>query len=203
MYWKCFACGTINGGLSKRCGDRVIKNGKVTKNSGEGCGKHQDREEWFSPEDISVNANLTDANDIAKAEAGVDWFCGYCGSTQRGTNGECVVCGGDKKASKEDREGKYHPHLDEHIKHTINEPKDKSKFTKFVVGGLFVVPTLLGLFGLLTPRHVDAKVQSVSWTGTVHVERYSRFPDSGWMLRVMQRKFISMDQDFIITIMFS
>jgi len=38
MFWKCSACSTINGGLSKRCGERVVKGGKVVLSSGEGCG---------------------------------------------------------------------------------------------------------------------------------------------------------------------
>lgn len=192
MWWECSTCGTINGGLSKKCGERVIKDGKVTKGSGEGCGKPQDREEWFMPDDISVNANLTDAGDIAKAKAGADWYCGYCGSTQRRTNGECASCGGDKEASKEDRNGKYD--LKEVIKEARTKlptqrhetfppplsPVTKRNILPFAIGGAALVLLVWFFVWLFTPRYVEAKVQSVSWLGTVHVERYSRFPDSGW-----------------------
>jgi hypothetical protein len=206
MWWKCSTCGTINGGLSKKCGERVIKDGKVTKGSGEGCGKPQDREDWFMPDDISVNANLTDAGDIAKAKAGVDWYCGYCGSTQRRTNGECASCGGDKEASKEDRNGKYNAQslefsvpaeehsviaahewarerLRETPRHETFPPppvKTRRNILPFAIGGLALMLLVWFFVWLFTPRYVEAKVQSVSWLGTVHVERYSRFPDSGW-----------------------
>ncbi len=202
MFWKCSTCRTINGGLSKVCGERVIKNGKVTKGSGEGCGKPQDREGWFMPDDISVNANLTDDEDIAKATCGVDWYCGYCGSTQRRSNGECASCGGDKEASKEDRNGKLSDH-------TFDPPSDdtfervalpryesipprmppkkvlpfaipKKNVLPFVIGGTVLVLLIGFIVWLFMPRYADAKVQSVMWTGTVQVERFTRVPDSGW-----------------------
>lgn len=192
MFWKCSTCGTINGGLSKICGDRVVKDGKVTKGSG-GCGKPQDREEWFMPEDISVNANLTDEKDISKATCGVDWYCGYCGSTQRRSNGSCAICGGDKETSKEDRNGKFQTQktrqhksyeLDEvqYEEHSYSSTKTPTKrnILPFAIGGAALLLLIGFIVWLFTPKYVEAKVQSVSWLGTIHVERYSRFPNSGW-----------------------
>jgi hypothetical protein len=196
MYWKCSTCGTINGGLSKRCGERVIKDGKVTKSSGEGCGKHQDHEEWFMPEDISMNANLTDEKDIAKATCGVDWYCEYCGSTQRNSNGKCASCGGDKETSKEDRNGKHgswNPDNKEDLDHYKEEvgynpryesipPKIpmKRNVLPFAIGGAVLVLLIGFIVWLFTPKYLEAKVQSVAWMGTVQVERFVRVYDSGW-----------------------
>ena len=109
MVWKCKACGTFNGGLSKKCGERIYDNGVFrppTKFEIDNkiCGKHIEDEEWFWPEDISVNANLTDEEDLKKARAGADWVCHYCGSSRRRTDGKCEICGGDFDQAK-DRAG--------------------------------------------------------------------------------------------------
>jgi hypothetical protein len=207
MYWKCSACGTVNGGLSKVCGTRVVVRGKVYTDSGQGCGKPQDREEWFMPDDISKNANLVDSEDIAKATCGVDWYCAYCGSTQRKSNGECAVCGGDKESSEEDRNGKKAKNTSIHKKllrdtspHketvTSNQPsysertlspqyslppnQESRNILPFAIGGAILVMLIGFIIWLSTPRYVDAKVQSASWVGTVHVERLIRINDSGW-----------------------
>jgi hypothetical protein len=95
LWWKCSTCGTVNGGLSKKCGQRVIRNGKVSLNTNDGCGKAQDTEKWFDPIDDSHAAALTNTNHIKQATSGADWKCTYCKSTQRRLDGSCVNCGGE------------------------------------------------------------------------------------------------------------
>lgn len=183
MWWKCSACGTTNGGLSKKCGERIVKHGKVVTGTSLGCGKYQEREPWFMPCDISKKANITDSKELEKARAGVDWYCGYCGSTQRRSDGECSVCGGNKGFSTEDRDGKS-KFVDTDKKYVSETKSFNKKVRRFNLKNISII-AIIGIIILLfiyflTPRYVDAKVESVNWVGVITVERFKRIHDEGW-----------------------
>lgn len=198
MWWKCSACGTINGGLSKKCGERVIK--------GDGCGKAQERESWFPPDDISSKAALTDETEIRQALAGADWYCGYCGSTQRRLDGECANCGGNRGFATEDRFGKTkfydeyetpseHTEVKAERRHqsTVSSSRKRedrtsrhwpwtgtSRHWPWIAGAGLLVLVVGLIIWLLTPRYVEAEVTAVAWTSTVTVERYQVIKEEGW-----------------------
>jgi hypothetical protein len=188
MFWQCSACGTINGGLSKRCGERVVKDGKVVLSSGEGCGKDMDHQNWFMPQDISKYANLTEDKHIAQAKEGADWMCAYCGSTQRNSRGGCAVCGAGRELSNELQSEKriHQPAYEGPTYRELNYEdslpparSNKKRNILFAVGaGVVLVSGIL--IWIFTPRYVDAQVQSAAWTSVVQVERYKRIRDEGW-----------------------
>lgn len=198
MMWRCSACGAINGGLSKRCGERIFKGGRIVLGTSGGCGKSLEHEEWFAPDDISSNAALTNAEDISKALAGPDWRCCYCGSSQRRGDGECANCGGEEKPLQERATipsvtppSSYTPPVRTH-KHPYREsfPSDppRESFPNFRVsrswlpfaigGGVLALIAIVTM--LLWPRSVDAAVTAVQWQSTVTVERYKIRGEEGW-----------------------
>jgi hypothetical protein len=172
MYWKCSACGTINGGLSKKCGERVI--------SGSGCGKPLDHQNWFMPKDL--NNNLTDAEHIKQAKEGADWICEYCGSTQRNSLGDCAVCGGDREFSKKKESKQHHKTLQQHHKTESDQlPLFKPSKWPIIAGTTLSAIILIGiLIWAFTPKYIDANVRSVAWVGKVNVERYRKIKEEGW-----------------------
>jgi hypothetical protein len=180
MYWKCSACDTVNGGLSKRCGERVIY--------GSGCGKPLDHKNWFMPEDLSKN--LTVADHIKQAKEGPDWKCEYCGSTQRNSLGDCAVCGGDREFSKKKqprtkKKQTSSQSRSQTIRQTIPYRSDLvlflREFSPTVAGVILAAIAIIGiLIWAFTPKYIDANVKSVAWSGKIDVERYRQIQEEGW-----------------------
>jgi len=169
MLWKCDVCHTINGGLSKTCN---------------GCGKALENEEWFMPDDISVNANLTKPEDIDKALRGEDWHCPSCKSSQRRGDGECANCGNketntikllipDQLPKKITYTSRYE--LDE--PDYYNSPFYKKPIV-WIISSIICITSLV-IF-LLWPRTVESIVIGSNWTSTVTVERNKIIRDEGW-----------------------
>lgn len=191
MIWRCKACGTQNGGLSKKCGERVYRNGEFLTRTSEGCGKALENEEWFFPKDISSRAKITDETHLDYARRGPDWYCGYCGSSQRRGDGACASCGGDPGFSKKDRGARSRRNESPSTSRTQTAgpfrrpsapPDFRSSFHKkawAIVGIVGAVIVGLLVF-LLWPRKVDATVTSVRWVSTVEVARYQVVHNSGW-----------------------
>ena len=132
MWWCCKACGTVNGGLSKRCGERPVVNGRVVPPKSDlGCGKRQEDESWFPPDDISARAAIRDRDHLRQALDGPDWVCGYCGSTTKRADGECANCGGDPNfnASERNDDVRVQEHKGERQVEKLDTPWKKERPT--------------------------------------------------------------------------
>lgn len=90
--WKCGQCDTANiPGSAKVCPQ---------------CGStREDDEAKFdfgerSASGASSAATVTDAAHLDLAAAGADWYCGNCGSANRGNSEKCIVCGNSDPDSR-------------------------------------------------------------------------------------------------------
>lgn len=78
LEWTCANCGTRNPGPQKKC---------------TGCGAPQPENVQF--EQAAEEKLITDQAEIARAEAGPDIHCPYCGVRNPGNASKCSQCGGD------------------------------------------------------------------------------------------------------------
>jgi ribosomal protein L40E len=78
LQWTCPNCGGVNPGSEKHCGN---------------CGAPQPEDVEF--EQADRQELITDADMIARAEAGADIHCPYCGSRNSAGAEVCHKCGGD------------------------------------------------------------------------------------------------------------
>ena len=78
LQWTCPNCGGINPGLEKTC---------------QACGAPQPDDVEF--EQASGQELITDEEKVAKAEAGADIHCPYCGTRNPAGVATCSQCGGD------------------------------------------------------------------------------------------------------------
>src|SRR5574338_1281204 len=79
MFWGCLVCNGENLGRHKTC---------------QNCGKPrtEDSPEWM-PDDVSPMAAVKEPALLQKFEAGADWSCRFCGSSQFRADGNCAQCG--------------------------------------------------------------------------------------------------------------
>src|SRR3954468_5154975 len=62
-----------------------------------GCGAPRPKEiQFYLPEDEGA---VTDAGQLAQANAGADWICEHCGGSARATDAECPGCGAPRGSS--------------------------------------------------------------------------------------------------------
>ncbi len=89
LEWPCPNCGTRNPGPQKFCN---------------GCGAPQPEDVQF--EQPAQEKLLTDEKKIARAQAGPDIHCPYCGARNPGNAKFCGACGGDLAEGKRRQAGK-------------------------------------------------------------------------------------------------
>lgn len=89
MVWTCPRCSTRNPGPQKFCN---------------GCGGPQPQEVAF--EQAPEEKLLTDAAEIARAQAGPDRHCPYCNARNVGDAKFCGACGGDLAGAKSRESGR-------------------------------------------------------------------------------------------------
>lgn len=89
LEWTCPACDTVNLGPNKFCN---------------GCGSPQPEDVQF--EQRAEEKLIEDAEEIARAKAGPDVHCPYCGSRNHGDAKFCGACGGDLAGAEERESGR-------------------------------------------------------------------------------------------------
>lgn len=89
LVWTCPRCGTQNPGPQKFCN---------------GCGAPQPEDIQF--EQPAEEKLLTEAEEIAKAKAGPDVHCPYCGARNPGGAKFCGACSGDLAGAKKREAGR-------------------------------------------------------------------------------------------------
>jgi hypothetical protein len=77
--WRCPYCSIVNRGADLAC---------------TGCGATRDKDVTFFLEDDA--AEVTDDKLLAKAQAGADWLCLFCQTSNRPAADHCVQCGAER-----------------------------------------------------------------------------------------------------------
>jgi hypothetical protein len=156
-----------------------------------GCGAPRPREiRFYLPEDAEV---VTDAAQLAQANAGADWICGHCGGSARASDAACPGCGSPRGADDAERE--VHTYGLADIPRSGEEPGQAS--TARAVGPpppargkrsgcgclSFLLLLVMGWCGWANrTRHVEAAVTARHWERSVQVEAYRMVTEQGWEL---------------------
>lgn len=159
--WDCPSCGRkANRGSHKHCG---------------GCGAPRGLDvPFYLPEDAP---EVTDAKELARARAGPDWSCSYCGGDNPGDNAFCGGCGASK-------DGAAPRPVVEHRPQPAPPPAPPAKKRSFKLG------CLLGLAGLVLalvlaqvcfgPKQETLTVTGHQWEREIAVEAQRRVVEEGW-----------------------
>ena len=89
LEWTCPSCGTRNPGPQKKCTN---------------CGAAQPEDVRF--EQAAEERLLTDQAEVARAAAGPDVHCPYCGTRNQGGAKSCSQCGGDLSGGRARESGR-------------------------------------------------------------------------------------------------
>jgi hypothetical protein len=77
--WRCPYCSGVNRGAAMAC---------------DGCGATRDKDVSFFLEDEAPE--VTDEAQLARARAGADWLCNFCGNSNPPERGHCLDCGAER-----------------------------------------------------------------------------------------------------------
>ncbi len=80
--WRCPYCSSVNRGADLAC---------------PGCGAQRDEDVRFFLEDDAPE--VTDEQLLARAQAGADWLCAFCSTSNTPEARSCVQCGAEKGSS--------------------------------------------------------------------------------------------------------
>jgi hypothetical protein len=168
--WDCPNCEGTNKGSHLKC---------------QGCGATREEDAEFYLPEGAVDI-LPDNPLYAMAEAGADWICPYCDTSNRATSTRCTNCQGAEKSEGTSREVKDVPDpVQEKPKPEAapapppkKEAKDTSGCLK-IAGAVLLVLLLLGYY--LTRTHtVTMKVAKSQWTQTIELEKYATYDEAEW-----------------------
>ncbi len=177
--WECNSCNQENLGRYMKC---------------QRCGSPKEFDEQDKPI-TSIAANpVTDAQQLADANAGVNWQCEYCMCQVRNSKGECQNC-----AAKRDQFNSVvtpSANLDEQIsaaeevnriyRKDLEKRKDRERARidrkmRLTIGGVFVgLVALILLVAFLWPNKIVGKVASTRWEYTLVVHTRQVQHSSGW-----------------------
>jgi hypothetical protein len=171
--WDCPSCGSVG---------QLGRNLHCT-----GCGAPRPESILFYlPDDA---AEVTEAQLLAQANAGVDWVCEHCGGSARATDRFCPGCGAPHGGSH-DREVREYG-MDDTPRSgrpqapppsmAAAKPARRPHFVRNVV--LLLLASLVGWVGWSNrTRHLDGVVTAKRWERSVQVEAYRTVRDEGWSL---------------------
>ncbi len=121
---------------------------------------------------------VTEIAALSLAAAGVDWFCSFCGASNRGDHEGCRTCG----AARADTAAAVGPPA---------PPARRGLWKKLI---LAVVVTFSGCMGwgywLLQTRDYEGVVQSVSWDRTLTRQAFTPVQQRGWQDQLQERESI-------------
>ena len=160
-----------------------------------GCGSPRPENiQFYLPEDAEA---VTDAGQLAQANAGADWVCEHCGGSARATDAACPGCGAPRGSSVTRQEVDYDlenvpraggpqqgaPRMAMQPPPSA-QPRRPAK-TSHMGRNVFLVLLLsvLGWFGWSQrTRHVDGTVTAKQWERSIQVEAYRTVTEEGWSL---------------------
>lgn len=129
----------------------------------------------------SLREGVTEEKALSTAAAGVDWFCDYCGASNRGDTPLCRHCRAERsttsRALSEEAEPSAPPEPE-----VPAVPQGSSRKWLFLGLGLlscFSGCLCFGVWGSRT-HAVVGEVVGTEWTRTVHRESFQRVSQTGW-----------------------
>jgi hypothetical protein len=167
--WDCPHCGRKkNRGPDKFCG---------------GCGAPRGEDvRFYLPDDAQ---EVTDAAELARAQAGPDWICPYCEGDNPAGNAFCSGCGAprDGAASRpvvEHRDAAPVPPPLPPPQPVVATPAGGRLKKGCGIGclGLLLLTVLFWFLG--RPREATLKVEGFSWERSVQVEALRTVPEEAW-----------------------
>ena len=182
MLWQCKHCRTINPGVTGAERESL----KCSL-----CGGEKTDEEWLMPDSPETAPELSGDAD-AKARAGENWACLFCGAESRAVRSSCEVCGakrGSDAPDRSDRNEAVDPTPREPIAPTERSVIERPfKPTASGIGGIVKV---LGAFAslalvawffvrLFSPNETVARVTSMVWSRERRLEERHDYSREGW-----------------------
>jgi|SRR6218665_2776548 len=132
----------------------------------------------------SLREGVTDEKALELARAGVDWFCAYCGASNRGDQSRCKQC---KAERSQDSKALREKELPGPAPRPVPQQGSSKKgtFTKVglaLLGGLFFCCFGTMIYGVWMTRTNDYPGQLVGaeWKRSVIQERFSPVTLEGW-----------------------
>ncbi|HEX3045947.1 MAG TPA: hypothetical protein VHY08_14410 [Bacillota bacterium] len=163
--WDCQFCGHKgNLGPEQKCSS---------------CGKPRgENVKFYLPDDAP---EVTSAEEIARAKAGADWVCDYCGASNKVDTQRCQGCGNEKTQTdlplptRSIPLNQETPNSSGVISHQIPVKKPKSR-----VGWGIVILFIIGLIWILVPKRIDLSVVGHEWKRTIAIENYRLVQHEDW-----------------------
>lgn len=176
--WNCTSCDTKNiPARHKKC--------PSCNNPRELTGKESEFQ--FADEDAatgkSLGESVTDERALEMAHAGADWFCAYCGASNRGDQPICKNCKAertdDSKALQEEEDPGLPPPRPQ-----APPPKKRSwgKIALGLFGGMFFCcgGTILYSIWSAIPHDTTGEITSTEWKRSIAQERFTAVTEEGW-----------------------
>lgn len=167
--WKCPSCSTVNRGANVQCDQ---------------CGTTRDANvKFFLDEDAP---EVTDPEQLKRAQAGADWICEYCGNSSPAASPICTGCGAPKSA-KEKKHGDVipvggPPPAKPNADQVVMAPKPKSALGPVAFGVILLMMLMCCVCGWWQFRTQSdtATVATASWQRTIDIEDFIPVQESQW-----------------------
>lgn len=146
---------------------------------------------FYLPEDAET---VTDEELIARAEAGADWICEWCGSSSVATVEACSQCGAERGTSPTQQTKEYSEAEVPHSGDMDMSPKPRTppppppqqqtspKWKSPIFIGIAAVVLLLfcvGGFLLFRTTETTATITGFSWERSIAIEKFKTFTEEG------------------------
>jgi hypothetical protein len=134
----------------------------------------------------SQREGVTDEKALDMANAGPDWFCAYCGASNRGDTRICKNCKaertGDAKALHEEADPGMPPPRPQPAAQPAPKKKGLGKVGMALLGSMFFCCFGTIGFGLWAnaTHESTGQVVSTEWQRTVYQERFTPVTKEGW-----------------------
>ena len=178
--WKCTSCGA--GEI------------KARHKSCPGCGNPREETGAESKFDFGAASDsgghtresVTDAAALELAAAGADWFCAYCGASNRGDQPACRTCSAEREAPASAPEPETTSRPEPPLSFLSATPPPRRPFGKILLFGC-VMPIAVAFTGFcgyilwaIQTHDYEGSVTKISWSRTARRETFTRVQKLGW-----------------------
>ncbi len=164
--WRCPYCSAVNAGRDLVCG---------------GCGATRDEDVTFFLEDEAPE--VTDKALLKTAQAGADWVCQFCDTSNRPDQTHCANCGAERGTSPSRPVQEIRDAAPASAPEPPPPPVSRTKGCgRWLLGIVLLVILLAGTCGYFNFREIDepVTVTGFEWQRTVEVEELRTVRDSAW-----------------------
>lgn len=162
--WRCTNCGRVERGSQLAC---------------LGCGATRDENVTFFLEEDATE--VTDAELLRRAEAGAEWLCEYCSTSNPALEKKCRQCGALREQARA-REVKEIPLAGPPPTPPV-EAARSSGCLKWMVGLLLLGLAFCVGIGYFAFRETDepVTVENLEWSRSIDVEALQTVREEGWL----------------------